>query len=759
MKKTILDNIGNTPLVEIQNLNPNPNVQILAKLEYFNPGSSIKDRTALFMINDAEKKQQLTKDKIVIEATSGNTGIGLALVCSIKGYKFFAVMSEGASLERIRTLKAMGASILLTPKEFGTDGAIEEVYKIVRENPNKYFMTDQFNNNANMMAHYFGTAEEIIKQTNGELDYVISTLGTSGTAMGLSKRLKEHNKNIKIIGVEPYLGHKIQGLKNMKEAYTPELFDKNKLDEKIYINDDEAFEMTRKLARKEGIFAGMSSGAAMVIALKYAKKIEKGKIVVIIPDSGERYLSTPLFDLVKKTGIKIYNSLSRKKEDFTPIKTNEVSIYSCGPTVYRRINIDEMRRYIFIDFVASYFKYKGYRVKHIVNITDLDDKTIDGAKEDSIALEAFTEKHIKQFYEDLKEIKVDAIDTFPQVSKETDFMVKVAERLCKKGFAYEKLKSLYYNISAFKDYGKLSGIDVNAVRVGATVDLDNYEKENPRDFTLFKRAKLSDLKVGAFINTPWGKVRPSLHLQCAAIAMKYLGEDFDFHISPKSLIFPHNENELAIAFGVSKKKLARCWINCEKVLRGGKTIKEKDFLNIDDIKKLDFNIQDLRYWILSAHYRKTVNFSKNALESGRASLKKINQCIKKLIDIENDIQSVGVCDQILYDIKNGFINAMDDDFNVSLVFANLFKTIKKINLSIINKKLSKNNAKKIIQEFKNINTVLKIFTFEKKEIPQETKDLLEKRDIARKEKNWTLADEIRDLLILKGHNVQDESFE
>ncbi|MGB5619647.1 MAG: cysteine synthase family protein, partial [Desulfobacterales bacterium] len=206
MTRTIIDLIGNTPLVEIRRLNPNPAVTLLAKLEYFNPGGSIKDRAALAMIEAGEQSGELTADKIVIEATSGNTGIGLALVCAVKGYRLLLAMSEAVSVERQKILKARGAEILLTPGHLGTDGAIEEVYLMAREAPDTYFMTDQFNNPANWQAHYNGTAVEIWEQTGGRLTTLVATLGTSGTLMGVSRRLKEFDPNVQIVGVEPYLG-------------------------------------------------------------------------------------------------------------------------------------------------------------------------------------------------------------------------------------------------------------------------------------------------------------------------------------------------------------------------------------------------------------------------------------------------------------------------------------------------------------------------------------------------------------------------
>jgi len=295
MNKDILQLIGNTPLVKINRLNTNKNVEIYAKLEMSNPGGSVKDRIALSMIESAEKSGELTKDKIILEPTSGNTGIGIDLVAAVKGYKTLLTMSESVSIERRKILKAYGADILLTDSKKGTDGAIEKAYELARKEPDKYLLLDQFNNDDNWRAHYNTTAEEIWKQTGGKITMFVATMGTTGTLMGVSKKLKQYNKDIKIIGVEPILGHKIQGLKNMKEAYKPSIYNKNLLDEKITIEDGPAYEMARKLTKNEGIFAGMSCGAAMHVALEKAKNMKQGLIVVILPDGGEKYLSTPLF--------------------------------------------------------------------------------------------------------------------------------------------------------------------------------------------------------------------------------------------------------------------------------------------------------------------------------------------------------------------------------------------------------------------------------------------------------------------------------
>jgi cysteine synthase B len=294
--ENILEAIGNTPLVRINHLNPNKNVQINAKLEGFNPTGSIKDRIALRMIEQAEAEGSLAKDITIIEPTSGNTGIGLAMIGSVKGYNVEIVMSSSVSVERIKMIRAYGAKVTLTDARLGTDGAIIKARELVRLNPEKYFMPDQFSNKYNNIAHYKTTGEEIWKQANGKIDYFVSAIGTSGTIMGVGQALKENNPRIKIVCAHPVKGHYIQGLKNMEEAIVPSIYDPSKIDETIMVETEIAYETAREIIINEGIFVGMSSGAAMYAALKIAEKIKAGNIIVIFPDRGEKYLSTNLFE-------------------------------------------------------------------------------------------------------------------------------------------------------------------------------------------------------------------------------------------------------------------------------------------------------------------------------------------------------------------------------------------------------------------------------------------------------------------------------
>ncbi len=293
--ENILQDIGNTPLVKINRLNPNRNVEIYAKIEGKNPTGSIKDRIALKMIQQAEFAGALTKGKTIIEPTSGNTGIALAMIGVIKGYNVEIVMSEAVSVERRSMITAFGAKTTLTKAALGTDGAIAKARELVRDNPDKYFMPDQFSNQYNKIAHYKTTAEEIWQQTNGRIDYFVSAIGTSGTIMGVGQGLRENNPNIKIVCAHPVKGHYIQGLKNMEEAIVPSIYDSSQINETIMVETEDAFEMTRQIVKNEGIFVGMSSGAALLAAIEISRKIESGVIVVIFPDRGEKYLSTDLF--------------------------------------------------------------------------------------------------------------------------------------------------------------------------------------------------------------------------------------------------------------------------------------------------------------------------------------------------------------------------------------------------------------------------------------------------------------------------------
>lgn len=297
--ESITDLIGKTPLVKINRLTEPDDATIYAKLEWYNIGGSVKDRMALYLIEYAEAAGKLTKEKIILEATSGNTGIALAMIAAAKGYKICIIMPESVSMERRKIIKAYGAELILSPGEKGTGGAAELKQKLLKKHPDKYIDIDQFKDPANILAHYQTTGKEVLEQTKGKVDMIIVGVGTAGTGVGTSMRVKSYRPDIKMIGVMPRLGVSIQGLRNPREPYPTQLYKKECFDEIVEISKDEipeTFEVARKTAREEGLLIGMSAGAILYVALRKAEELGKGKIIVaVLPDSGEKYLSTTLF--------------------------------------------------------------------------------------------------------------------------------------------------------------------------------------------------------------------------------------------------------------------------------------------------------------------------------------------------------------------------------------------------------------------------------------------------------------------------------
>jgi len=745
---SVLDSVGNTPLVEVRRMNPNPRVKLLAKLEYLNPGGSIKDRPALYMIESAERSGELTPDKTVIEATSGNTGIGLAMVCAVKGYRLLLAMSESVSIERQKILKARGAEILLTPGHLGTDGAIEEVYRLVRENPGRYFMVDQFNNEANWKSHYDGTAEEIWRQTGGAVSMVVACMGTTGTLMGVSRRLKEYNPGIQIVGVEPYLGHKIQGLKNLKEAYCPEIFEKQRLDRKINIDDEEAYDTARRLAKEEGLFVGMSSGAALAAAVKESSQMAEGVIVVILPDGGERYLSTPLFSISEQLDLDLYNLLSRRRERFEPAAPGRVNVYTCGPNLQRPLVLSEARRFVIADLLCRYLRWRGLSVKQVVDIMDLEDAAGKVSDRNGLPLEDSTGISVDAFMQDMALLRIRPADVYPRAREHVEDAIALSRKLAAKEVAYEKLRSLYFDLSRIPTYGRLSGIDISKIKVGATIDLDAYEKLNPRDFALFRRCRLSELKRGAFVKTPWGNARPSWHVQTTAMAMKYLGEGFDIHTSSRELVFPHHENENAMALALTGKSLARYWVHSDRVLG--------DSLSLGDLRAMGFSGRDIRYWLLSVHYRKPLTFSPSRLNDASGSLRRLDRCVQTLRQPPQGTACADV-EQVAYDLRQGVLRALEDDLNLPAALAALFRSVKRIYSMIVENAIDAQGAAKLLATMQDLDGILNILDVgQPAAVNAEVLSLMEARQRARAESNWQIADRIRAELIARGIRVQDK---
>ncbi len=756
----ILSAIGNTPLIRINRLFHSDRISIYGKLEATNPGGSVKERIALSMIEAGEASGGLTRDKIVLEATSGNTGIGLAMVCAAKGYRCVLVMPESASIERRKIMQAYGAEILLTPANRATDGAIEKSYAMVREFPDRYFLTDQYNNEANWRAHYDHTAPEIWQQTDSKVTHVVATLGTSGTIMGLCAWFHESQPQVKVIAVEPHLDHKIQGLKNMKESYKPGIFDKSVPDEIVPIEDEAAFSMARKLASEEGMLVGMSSGGAMAAAIDYAKRLDHGMVVVILPDGGERYLSTPLFTPPKKADgkkkLRFFNTMSKRKEDFAPQKEGHVTFYSCGPTAYELANLPLCRRFLVSDLITRTLESKGLQVDAYMNFTDIDDNTIAGAEKAEKELKDFTREYIAGFMEDMDTLSVKRAKGYPMASENVSDMIEIAHELIHKGYAYEKHGSIYFDISKFKKYGRLSGIDLSKIQLGKTVDLDNYEKDNPRDFTLLKRSTLAELKKGIFFETDWGNVRPGWHVECSAMATRNLGPTMDIHTSSRNLIFPHHENEIAIAEALTGKPLANYWLHSELVLVDGKNMSAEAGNNVT-LKELllrGYTGREVRFMMLSVHYRMPLNFSYKRLDNVRTALRRLDEFTCKLNCLPSGRPHPEVT-AFVSEMEQQFFEAMDDDLNVSKGMGAIYRFIKKVYPILQVNHLDQDQKTYILKSLEKLNQILDVFRLQGCPLAPDVNALIQRREQARLQKDWKAADAAREELVRKGIVVID----
>jgi cysteinyl-tRNA synthetase len=757
----ILELIGNTPLVSFSRMAAAGSSEIHAKLECLNPGGSVKDRVALSMVEAGEASGELTADKILLEATSGNTGIGLAMVCAAKGYRCQLVMPESASVERRQIMQAYGAEILLTPAGRATDGAIEKAYAMAREYPDLYFLTDQFNNPANWRAHYRATGPEIWQQTDGKVTDIIVTLGTSGTAMGLSTWFREHHPDVRVIAVEPYFGHKIQGLKNMKESYKPEIFDKTLPHKIVNVTDEDAFRTARMLARKEGIFVGMSSGAAMFVAMQRAAEVKNGYVVALFPDGGERYLSTPLFirkekQETRQQQLRLYNTMSRKKELFRPVHKKKITFYACGPTAYELPNLAHCRRFVVADLMTRYLQFKGFEVKSFMNFTDLDDNTIAGAEQAGLPLKEFTDQYVSAFREAITTLGINDFSGYPRASEHVGDMIEITHELIHKGYAYEKHGSIYFDISKFKKYGRLSGIDLSKMQLGHTVDLDNYEKDNPRDFTLLKRSTLTELKKGVFFETDWGNVRPGWHIECSAMSTRYLGETLDIHTASQDLMFPHHENEIAIAEALTGKPLANYWLHSGLLLKKGKkmSVESGNVVTLQDVLDKGYSGREIRFLLLGVHYRKPLLFSFKKLESVRTALKRIDEFTRKLLCLPPGLPHPEIT-TFVSSLADRFVTAMDDDLNISGAIGALFDFIKKTNPILHSGTLDLDQKNEIFDALRKMNRVLGFLQLEQCTLAPEINRLIQQREEARRRKDWLAADEARTELLRRGITVHD----
>jgi len=450
--------------------------------------------------------------------------------------------------------------------------------------------------------------------------------------------------------------------------------------------------------------------------------------------------------------LNLYNTLTRKKDTFKPIKEGQVRLYSCGPTVYDFAHIGNFRAYICSDILKRYLEYEGFRVKHVMNITDVDDKTIRDSQKEGIPLKKFTERYTTSFFDDIKMLNIEPADIFPKATEHIDEMVTLIKNLIKKSIAYKSADgSYYYDISKFKDYGKLAHTKIKSLKSGARISQDEYEKEQAQDFALWKAWDEKDGDV--FWETELGKGRPGWHIECSAMSIKYLGNHFDIHTGGVDLIFPHHSNEIAQSQESSGEKFVNYWFHNEYILVDGKKMSKSlgNFYTLRDLLAKGYKPMAIRYLLLSTHYRQQLNFTLEGINAASNSLERLNNFIFNLNSITStgDNEKVGL---LVEQAKLKFEKKMDDDLNISEALAVIFNLTNEINKLII----SRSDAKKVIDMMRQFDKVIGVLEFKKQETPPaEIQNLVDLREQARKDKNYSLADKIRGELKEKGYLIED----
>jgi cysteinyl-tRNA synthetase len=452
--------------------------------------------------------------------------------------------------------------------------------------------------------------------------------------------------------------------------------------------------------------------------------------------------------------LNLFNTLTRKKEVFKPIKGKQVSMYTCGPTVYDYAHIGNFRAYMSSDVLKRYLRYKGLKVKHVMNITDVEDKTIKGAIKENISLSEYTKKFEKAFFEDLKQLKIDKADVFPRATDNIKEMVSIIETLLKKKIAYKAKDGIYFDISKFKDYGNLSGVELKDLEIGEKVREDQYEKEEAHDFALWKFWDKEDYDV--FWETEIGKGRPGWHIECSAMSMKFLGKSFDIHAGGVDLTFPHHENEIAQSECSTNKKFVRYWFHNEHLLVNGQKMSKSlgNFYTLRDLLDKGHDAIAIRYLLLSSHYRQQLNFTEEGIKAAKNSTDRLNDFLVKLKKTKDKKNNPKV-KKLIEQAKNNFEKEMDDDLEVSNALAVIFDFVKKINTLLMEGDVSKKDADKVYKLMLEFDGVFGVLETKKEDIPADVKKFVKEREKARKEEDYGKADKIREEIKNKGYVLED----
>lgn len=458
--------------------------------------------------------------------------------------------------------------------------------------------------------------------------------------------------------------------------------------------------------------------------------------------------------------IHLYNTALRKKERLIPLKEGQISMYTCGPTVYNFAHIGNFRTYIFEDLLRRTLKFFGFHVVQVMNLTDVDDKTIRGAIANHVSLDEYTQPYKDAFFEDLRTLHIESAEHYPAATDYISEMIHMIEVLLSKGFAYSGADgSIYYAIHQFPRYGCLSHLHIGELQAGASerVSTDEYEKDHVADFVLWKSYDPErDGKI--YWDSPFGPGRPGWHLECSAMAMKILGETIDIHVGGIDNMFPHHENEIAQSEAFSNQQFVKLWMHAEHLLVDHKKMSKSlgNFYTLRDLLKRGYTGVQVRYLLLQTHYKTQLNFTFQGLEASKSSLQRLNDFIQRLYEVDQET-SQGKVEGLCQKLFSHFAEALADDLNISVALAALFDFVREVNGLCDAHQMSREEAGKVLELMKKLDQVLGVLSFEKQEpsIPKELQEAFERRLQARQEKNWKLADELRDFIQEKGYVIED----
>ncbi|NOY23902.1 MAG: cysteine--tRNA ligase [Acidobacteria bacterium] len=452
--------------------------------------------------------------------------------------------------------------------------------------------------------------------------------------------------------------------------------------------------------------------------------------------------------------MKLYNTLTRKVEDFVPLNGNLVTIYTCGPTVYDYAHIGNFRTFCFEDLMRRYLKFRGFQVKQVMNLTDVDDKTIRKAAEQNMGLDDYTEKYIDAFMEDCKTLNMETVEVYPRATRTIEDMIKLVSTLLEKGHAYEKDGSVYFNISSLPTYGRLSGLDRREIRTGTSVDSDEYEKDDARDFVLWKGKKEENEPAWP---SPFGEGRPGWHLECSVMSMKYLGETLDIHAGGEDLIFPHHENEIAQSEAATGKQFVRYWVHCKYLIVEGKKMSKSmgNFFTLRELLEKGYDPMAIRYTLISAHYRKQLNFTFDSLDNAAKAIDRVENFSNAVSQTAGQTAPSTELSELIQHYREQFTAAMDDDLNISGGLAALFEFIREVNIRFPDSQVPQGNKKEILAFLDEFNAVIGCFNFGNQLADEEIMKLIDERNQARKDRDFARADEIRDMLKSMGIVLED----